>query len=335
MTSVAAWRDGLRRVIRAPWLTVGVWLGTLLTALPLALVLRRAIETHLGDSIAAETAASGVNFDWWNEFLAQAGGVAATFVPSILGFAAVLRNLSTVADAQGLQVAIAAAVAGHVLLSLFLLGGVLDRLARNRPTGSYGFFGACGAFVFRFVRLGTLAALVYGGLFVWLHPWLFDDVYADATQNITVERTAFLYRAALYAVFAVLLAAVNVLFDYAKVRMVVEDRRSAVGALAASARFLRRSPGAVVLLYGVNTLSFLLLIGVYAVVAPGSVEGWWVVPAFAVAQLFIVGRVVIRLLFAASQIALFQSRLAHAGYVAAPVPRWPDSAAAEAIRPPS
>jgi hypothetical protein len=52
-----------------------------------------------------------------------------------------------------------------------------------------------------------------------------------------------------------------------------------------------------------------------------------------IGQLYITLRVILRLLFAASQIALFQSRLAHAGYAARPLPVWPDSAAADAIRP--
>jgi len=43
--------------------------------------------------------------------------------------------------------------------------------------------------------------------------------------------------------------------------------------------------------------------------------------------------VIVRLQFTASQTALFQSQLAHAGYVARPVPKWPDSPAAEAIGP--
>ena len=51
--------------------------------------------------------------------------------------------------------------------------------------------------------------------------------------------------------------------------------------------------------------------------------------ALVIGQLYIVLRVVVRLLFAASQIALFQSRLAHAGYTARASARWPDSAAAE------
>jgi hypothetical protein len=65
-------------------------------------------------------------------------------------------------------------------------------------------------------------------------------------------------------------------------------------------------------------------------IAPGAQQN---TAAFAIGQLYIVLRVIVRLQFAASQIALFQGRLAHAGYVARPVPRWPDSPAAEAIGP--
>ncbi len=73
--------DGWRRTLRAPALIVGIWLGTLAIALPLALVLHEEIAGHLGSSLAADSAVAGVNSDWWNEFLAQAGGLGQTFVP--------------------------------------------------------------------------------------------------------------------------------------------------------------------------------------------------------------------------------------------------------------
>ena len=40
-----------------------------------------------------------------------------------------------------------------------------------------------------------------------------------------------------YLVFGLLLVLCNLVFDYARVRIVVEDRRSAIGALLAGARF--------------------------------------------------------------------------------------------------
>ena len=325
----SAFVDGLRRVRRAPGLVIGLWLSTILLALPLAIALRGLIDAHLGASLAATSAVRGVNFDWWNEFLAQTTGVGQSFVPAILGFAAVLDNLSGVADARGLPLVVASVVATQLGVSMFLIGGVLDRLARDRALGAGGFFAACGVYFVRFLRLGAIAAAVYWFLFVTLHTWLFDGLYPRLIADVTVERTAFVYRMALYVVFAVPVLLANLVFDYAKVRAVVEDRRSMIGALSAGARFVVRNP-ATIGLYALNTMAFLLVLVLYFVVVP---DGGSTLTAFAVGQVYIVLRVVVRLQFAASQTALFQGRLAHAGYVARPVPAWPDSPSAEALGP--
>ena len=328
-----AWTDGWRRTLRAPWVVVGLWSMTFFLALPLALTLRGMLVDHLGASLAAETAATSVNFDWWNEFLAQAAGIGQTFVPAILGFAAVLKNISSIADADSLPTVIASAITAHLVVSSFLLGGVLDRLARDRTIGAHGFFAACGVFFFRFVRLGVLAAAIYWLVFIRLHPLLFDTLLTALTRDITVERTAFAYRVALYVVFGVLVMTINLVFDYAKIRMVVEDRRSAFGALAAALRFIARQPLAAVGLSLLNSLVFALVVGAYALAAPGAAGGWYALAGLLVGQLYIVVRVMNRVAFAASQISFFQSRLAHAGYTARYTPVWPESAAAEAIRP--
>ena len=330
MGLIAAFVDGLNRVKRAPWLVIGLWLSTLLLAMPLAMALHEMLGAHLGASLAAKDAAAGVNYDWWNEFLAQTSGVGATFLPSVLGFAAVLRNISTVADVNAVPTVIVSAVAANMAVSLFLLGGVLDRLARDHAIGPAAFFSACGTFFFRFLRLGVIAAVVYGTLFSRYHGWLFNDLYPALTENVTVERTAFFIRVGLYAAFALPLFFFNILFDYAKIRAVVEDRRSMIGAIVASWRFIKRQPIAVWALYKLNAVLFLIVIALYYLAAPGGTAN---LSAFAIGQLYIVLRVIVRLQFAASQTALFQSRLAHARYVARPIPKWPDSPAAEAILP--
>ena len=322
--------EGLNRVKRAPWLVIGVWLSTIVLALPLALVLQEQIGAHLGASMAAQTAADGVNYDWWNEFLAQTSGVGASFVPAILGFAAVLKNISTFADVTAVPTVIAIAVTMYLLVSLFLAGGILDRLARDHDLGAGAFFSACGVYFVRFIRLGAIAAVVYWALFGPYHTWLFDDLYPALTADVTVERTGFFIRLALYAAFLIPIYAFNILFDYAKIRAVVEDRRSMIGAIVASWRFVRRHPVAVGAVYKINILAFLLVIGLYYLIAPGASADTL---AFAIGQLYIVLRVIVRLQFVASQTALFQGRLAHAGYVARPIPKWPDSPAAEAIGP--
>ena len=87
---LSAFRDGLRRVNSALLLVLGMVALTLLVALPLSVALSGMIAEHLGRSLAADTAAAGVDYDWWQEFSAQAAGLGTTFVPSIVGFGAVL-----------------------------------------------------------------------------------------------------------------------------------------------------------------------------------------------------------------------------------------------------
>jgi hypothetical protein len=326
-------RDGLRRVSGAPAILAGVWTLTLVAGLPLAAALRVSLADHLGQSLAADAAAAGANYDWMQEFADQASGIGLTFKPTVIGFGAVLDNLSAFIDDTARPVAIVATASLYVLAWIFLAGGIVDRFARDRAIGAHGFFAASGVFFFRFLRLAIVQWLIYAFLFAYLHDWLFDTFYPRITHEMSVERTAFLTRLALYLVFGLLVAAAALIFDYAKVRAVVEDRRSMLGAIGAALGFVRRNTAAAAGVFAANFLLFVVVVGVYALVAPGAGgagPSMWV--GFAIGQLYIVGRLWVKLVFWASETALFQSRLAHAGYVARPEPVWPESPAAEALR---
>jgi len=332
MAAITAFREGIRRVNHAPAVLAGMFAVTLLVSLPLAYALETMIAAHLGSSLAAEWLATGTNYDWWQEFSAQATGLGTTFVPTISGFAAVLNNMSQLLDRAPLAATIVGVTAAWMVLWSFLSGGVIDRFARARRTRSQGFFAACGMHVWRLFRLGIIAALVYAILFGFVHGWIFSDVYEWWTRDMTVERTSFAVRLAGYLIFGLLLGACNIVFDYARIRIVVEDRRSAIAATLAGARFVRRHAAGVLGLYGLNAVAFLGLIAVYAVVAPGaprSGASMWI--ALGLGELYIFGRHYLKLLFYASETAFFQGALAHAAYTAAPVPVWPDSPAAEMI----
>ena len=327
-----AWRSGWKRVAGSPAIAGGVLVMTILLALPLALVLRGAIDAHLGASLMADRAADGVNWDWWQEFSAQASGLGTTFTPSVLGFATTLDSIGSVLDGKAPNAAIAWALAFYLAGWAFLSGGIIDRYARQRSTRTHGFFAASGVYFFRFIRLGVVVGIIYWWLFVYVHPWLFDDVFVRLTRNLNIERTVFLWRVALYTIFGAVLMLVNLLTDYSKIRIVVEDRRSALGAFAAAGRFVRRRLGHVLALYWLNTVVFMALLAVWALVAPGAGgagPSMWA--AFLFSQLYVIVRLLMKLQFIASQTALFQSHLAHARYVASPTPAWPDSPAAEAV----
>ena len=330
---MSAWLEGMRRVNRAPAILAGVWALTLLVSLPLALALREMLAQHLGSSLAAATAASGTNYEWMQEFSDQATGLGVTFKPTILGFGAVLDNLSAFLDDTTRPLVIVGVASAYIVLWLFFAGGILDRYARDRPTRTPAFFSASGVFFFRFARLAVVQWLVYAFLFGWVHHWLFGRLFTSITRDMTVERTAFLVRVGLYVVFGVVLAGCNLVFDYTKVRAVVEDRRSMLGSVVAAIRFIGRNYGAAVTLYLMNFALFLAAVGTYAAIAPGAGgTGLTMWMGFAIGQFYVIARLWVKLVFWASEVALFQERFAHAGYVARPEPTWPDSPAAEAIR---
>jgi hypothetical protein len=337
VSAASAWRDGARRVTRAPAVLLGVWLMTLSVSLPLALVLRGMIVHHLGGSLEAASAAAGVNYDWMQEFAEQAGGVGATLKPTVIGFGAFLDNASAFADHTPRPMIIAIAAVVYLALWTFVAGGIIDRYARNRPSRTHAFFAASGVHFFRFLRLGVVQWLVYALIFGVVHPLLFDRLFARLTHETTAERSAFAVRLVLYLVLALAVAGCSLVFDYAKVRAVVEDRHSMLAALAAGFRFVRRN-GAAAGLYLMNVLVFTVCAALYALATltgPGAAHGGLMMwTGLAIGQLYIVARLWVKLVFWASETALFQARLAHVGYIAAPQPVWPDSPAADAITPP-
>lgn len=319
MGVLRAWVDGWRRVLCAPGLVASLSAFTVLLALPLAPAAGAALAPGLGQG--AGLAGAG-------EWLWQAAGLGHTLVPGMLGIAAAVRMLFDAAHHGHPELALpAAAVMANATMAMFLAGGVLDRLARGRVVGSYAFFAACGLFFFRVLRLVAIAAAAYVLLFL-----VALLAGADARRllgDAPLAGGAGLPIAGVLLV-GLLWLALSVIVDYALIRLVVEDRRSAVGALTAALRFVRRHPAAVLGLYALNAALFVAAVvaaaWLFAALAPGL--------ALTLAlHFYLVLRVGIRLAFSATQIALFQDRLAHAGYTARPLPAWPDSASAEAISP--
>ena len=276
-----AFLEGWRRVLRAPAVTSGLLVGTVL--------------------LVAVTIPGRMNGS-----LLQ--GVTWVFAHEVFGFGAVaiVIGLLVVPAAFG---AVWLTVFTSVLFWMFVSGGVLDRLARDRPTRTAAFFASSGVHFFRFLRLDAVIAVI---------PWLLLKWTTFQTTPSIPVRIG----------IVTALAAWSLVGDYAKVRIVVEDRHSAIGSLVGAVRFIVRHPLQTISVYLLNAAVMLGAVGIWRSVLPAS-GAWSGVSTWLLAMaLYIVAR----LSFMASSIALFQSKLAHAGYVSAPLPIWPDSPSAEALQ---
>jgi hypothetical protein len=190
-----------------------------------------------------------------------------------------------------------------LLFWAFAYGGLLDRYARNRPTRGYGFFAACGAHFMPLARVAILPLLAF-----YVLP--------------TLEPS--------FRMGGLVMMAVDVVMQFARIRLVVEDRRSAIGSILAGIRFIARNIVSVIGLWLVYGLLYTALGYAYRTVASSLPAGGWTDRVIN-ETFFALGLWLTTLFPYAASLALFQSRLAHAGYTAAPALAWPESASAEAI----
>jgi hypothetical protein len=329
-TVIGAVVEGWRRAINAPVMVLCLFGMTTAVALPLSVLVGRQVEWHLGPSAMADRVASGWDVEWSGEFAAWSSGLGQTLTHEIVGFGATLQTLSQILDVRAPHTSLLVPIGLYLLLWLWVSGGILDRLARARPVGTAAFFAACGVFFVRFARLWVFLAPLYAVLFFALHPLLFGTVYSWAVADLTSEARAMVIRAALYGVFLIALMALSLVADFAKVRMVVEDRRSALASLVAAARFVRRRAWRVSWLYVMNILIQLVLARFWLQVAPGDNDAVWI--ALLLSQVYLVFRLWARLGFMTSEVVFFQGELAHAQYAAMPEVVWPDSPSVEGLR---
>lgn len=212
-----------------------------------------------------------------------------------------------------------ATLAAFALLWIFLSGGIIDRLARGRRGPGARFFAACGDCFLPLARLALITAGAYWAVLTYVAPWL------AAIAGGTGEAV----HLALYGVLALLLFAISLTLDYARVRLVIEARRSAIGAIAASWRMLRAHG---LRMLGVQAAFWLLLvvwIAARGVVATAPVADWTDGRAAAIVLLFAAGELMLKLALTGAQAALYQDTLAAAGWVARAQPAWPDDAGAD------
>lgn len=326
-----AYRDGWRRVASAPGVVIGVFALLLIVSAPATLSVRTALAQAFGDSTIAGRFLAGFDLQAWREMAADHLALD-EFGPWVLGFAATLKNAN---DLVGLDPGSGSAllIAIWFVLGTAVSGGLIDRYARQRPLRAHGFIAASGRTVFRLLRLNLMVLALYAAVLAAGRS-VARPALAALTRDVTAERTAILWAWVAVSIGLVLVSALTIVADCARVRLVVEDRRSALFALAAGWRFARRHARTLVALYLLLAGTLGLWLAAYFVVttAVGSPSSWtWL--AFAAGQVYVAGRVAIKLLTYAAVTAAFQSELAHAGYIAAPAPVWPESPLVETLGP--
>ena len=288
------------------------YLTNLLVAALLLFPFMEIFEDSLGPGLYREKLLPALDYDWYTLFQDRVTGFASSFAPWVMGAGPFAKNLETLLDGKLTDFPWEIVTLGglYVVLNSFLLAAAVGSFALDpKGTSVREFFRTGGMFFGRFFRLAILALLAFWLVDSWIVEPLTDWVKQLADEALT-DRGAFYWNFGRYLLLLVIFLVLNMLFDYAKVKTAVEDRTSMVLALFSAMNFCTS--------YFFSAFGFYLLIvllGVSGVVVYTGVEHFfpqqtWLAVLLALVwqQLYMIGRMIIKLLFYSSQMQFYLQR---------------------------
>jgi uncharacterized protein with GYD domain len=331
---LGALRDGFRALARN-WGLVPLVLGVnLALALVLALPLAAQLEKDLAHSGASRSMMYGFDFDWWSAWHEKQNGPSSAFRPDTFGTGFAFKNLdlllrgalpaglfreaggegepapSEKAPPRRLDPVILGVGALYLLVQVFLTGGLLGVL--RAPQGGWTFRGlvhGAGFYCARLLRVSLLALSLAWLVFAANVPF---SAWVDAMAREAVsERTALVLGLGRNALLLLALLVLHAVASHARVMVVREERQSAALALLSSLGFCARNALAVLGQYAVVIAAAVAILAAWAALdARLGVNGWTSqLVALAGFEIFLAGRIALRLGLLGGQIELQRARV--------------------------
>jgi hypothetical protein len=286
MSILRAFSSGLRRATAEPAMVLVLYFANLLMALPVAMAFRAVLQAGFGGSMSPSTLMEGLDFTTLSDFMINHG----------TDLSALFRQLSWLMIVS-------------MLLNAFLAGGVLTVLKDSR--GKYtatSFFGGCGAYLGRFLRLFALFVVVL--LLVSLIVGTIVGLLADALiESANSEVMDFWIRIATVVLFLLPVTILMMISDYTKVSMVLNEERSVLKSAWKSTGFVFRhffrTFGLELLLLLVPVLLYVL----YALIdlSVGISSNLTILLMMIIQQLFIALRGWAKIVFFEGELSLYES----------------------------
>ena len=280
MSVVKSYVHGLAAASRRPKLVAILWLMNLALAVPAFFILRSALGGTLGSSLEAD---SLLGKAWLNpifEFLTSSGVVVGQIVTAVLVL-----------------------VALQVLAYIFAFGGILGTLRPEPRSQGFGqvFFGGGGRFYGRFFRLVVYSLVLWVPALVLFQAA--SSVIRLAAKDSVNERLTMSMGLLRVLLFLFLVFLVEMILDYARIKIALTDTRQVFRSLVGAARFVFSRPLKTVVLYYLLGLTGWAAFGIYLALraaVPGTTTAA-VIVGFLIAQAFLASRAWLRVAFLAAQ----------------------------------
>lgn len=228
----------------------GIWvlfLANLGLAALAALPIYRGILSFTGHSLMTQELLRGFSTDWFTDFTAVRPGAWDNYAATIANF--------------GLL---------SILVNALLVGGVLAHFREpDLPQGPFAFFRDAGRYAWRMVRLMVIGLICYWLVFLVLHEGL-TRLTRRWTAAALDDRPVFWIDLAVNLVTLLGVIFVNLVIDYARVTLVLEEESSAVAAFLFSLGFSLHRLWKALAVYAVPSLLGIALLGIYRLIVPWS-----------------------------------------------------------------
>ena len=247
MTAISALRQGFRLAWRSRSVVWILLLANLAVAALAALPIYQGILRSTGHSLMSEALATGFSTDWLTDFKINYPGSLDRYARVILYFALLSLPLNSL-----------------------LSGGVLGRFLNAGGTYTTGdFFRSTRRYAWRMLWLTAIGLVCYWGIFRLFQVALGHRVELWLQDTID-DRPVFWANLGIAGLTVAGLGFVNLVLDFARVRLVVDDETGVLQAFLASLGFSIARFGRAFIVYVVPILCGIALLGVYRLVVPWS-----------------------------------------------------------------
>jgi len=193
----------------------------------------------------------------------------------------------------------------YILVNIFFAGGILKIFIEDKKFSLKLFFTGCVEYFNRFLRL-FLFSLIFIIIAVIFYIAI-SSLFSLFTENAATEHLPILLFILKILIMGIMLALINMLFDYARIMTIVNDYHAMYKTIKQVLMFVMMSARKTLALYFLYVFTLIVFLLIYLVVENLiSVTGWLTILIFFLwTQIFMLSRVWIRMSFYAGQYSFY------------------------------
>jgi hypothetical protein len=330
MNIISTLKQGITQVSRTKRMILFAWFVNVLFALVLALPVLKQLDGYLRNTVMDENVLKQMDPAWVESYRAdmEKSEFSRALDNTIYGYAPFVNHLEMQMNGtfirtlggflydfflrweinSGATSLLFFLCLLYVCTGAFLAGGFIGIYSKEYRSTFTEFLMDGAKYFGKFFRLSLIALLVYYIFFAVVVDWINTGI-PRWTQYAASETVPYTYYMIRDVAVLFVLSLLFMIFDYARIRIVVDDRTSALGSTAAGVRFAFAHFLSTYGLYLLLTVMGVLLIIVYAIlekIIPQ--ESYWpLVLLFLVQQLYMLARFFLKGSFYACQTELYRT----------------------------